>query len=110
MQRKICEIKKYKKEFLLSIAGFLQGTFGSYLALLGVAFAFPISSIGDKDYEEDMLFVPFGYIIIFIWLAVMIITFISLRKKKAKLLSFFISWLIGVVVWLIFCIDIFNFL
>ena len=50
------------KKILLAILGFLQGTLGSYLALLGWAFAFPETSPGAKDYEEDMFFVPFGYI------------------------------------------------
>ena len=44
------------KKILLAILGFLQGTLGSYLALLGWAFAFPETSPGSKDYEEDMFF------------------------------------------------------
>ena len=44
------------KKILLAILGFLQGTLGSYLALLGWAFAFPETSPGAKDYEEDMFF------------------------------------------------------
>ena len=42
------------KKILLAILGFLQGTLGSYLALLGWAFAFLETSPGAKDYEEDM--------------------------------------------------------
>ena len=49
-------MKKKKKKILLAILGFLQGTLGSYLALLGWAFAFPETSPGAKDYEEDMFF------------------------------------------------------
>ena len=48
------------KKICLGILGLLQGTLGSYLALLGWAFAFPETSPGTKDYVEDMSFVPFG--------------------------------------------------
>ena len=85
------------KKICLVILGLLQGTFGSYLALLGWMFAFPETSPGTKDYEENMSFVPFGYIIMFTWLAIMIIAIIQLRKNKANFLSFIISWLMGLV-------------
>lgn len=55
-------------KILLAIFGLLQGTLGSYFALLGWAFAFPETSPGAKDYAEDMLFVPLGYMIMFVWL------------------------------------------
>ena len=85
------------KKILLAILGFLQGTLGSYLALLGWAFAFPETSPGAKDYEEDMSFVPFGYIIMLAWLAIMITAIILLRKNKANFLSFIIPWFMGLV-------------
>ena len=70
------------KKIGFSIYGLLQGALGSYLALLGFAFAFPTSTPDSKDYEEDLFFVPLGYIIMLIWLAVMVTTFIVLRKNK----------------------------
>lgn len=85
------------KEICLVILGLLQGTLGSYLALLGWVFAFPETSSGVKDYEEDISFVPFGYIIMFAWLAIMITAIILLRKNKADFLSFIIPWFIGLV-------------
>ena len=85
------------KKICLAILGLLQGTFGSYLALLGWMFAFPETSPGAKDYEEDMSFVPFGYIIMFTWLAIMITAIILLRKNKANFLSFILPWLMGLV-------------
>ena len=85
------------KKIFLAILGLLQGTLGSYLALLGWAFAFPETSYGTKDYEEDMSFVPFGYIIMFVWLAIMITAIILLRKNKANLLSFIMPWFMGLV-------------
>ena len=72
------------KKICLVILGLLQGTLGSYLALLGWAFAFPETSPGTKDYVEDMSFVPFGYFIMFAWLAIMITAMILLRKNKTK--------------------------
>jgi len=89
-------VKNALKKIGFSIFGLLQGTLGSYLALLGVAFAFPESTPGSKDYEEDMFFVPLGYIIMFIWLVVMVTAFLFLRKDKANLLSFLIVWIVGI--------------
>lgn len=90
-------MKNAIKKILLAILGLLQGTFGSYLALLGWAFAFPETSSGARDYEEDMFFVPFGYMIMLAWLVIMITAIILLRKNKANLLSFIIPWFMGVV-------------
>lgn len=85
------------KKICLGILGLLQGTLGSYLALLGWALAFPETSPGTKDYVEDMFFVPFGYFIMFAWLAIMITAMILLRKNKANFLSFIIPWFVGFV-------------
>ena len=89
-------MKKFKN-IILSILGLVQGTIGTYIALLGVAFAFHETTPGDRDYEEDITFVPFGYLIMIIWLIIMIYAFVSLRKNKANLLSFGISWIVGVI-------------
>lgn len=90
-------MKNTIKKILLAILGLLQGTLGSYLALLGAAFAFPETSSGAKDYKEDMFLVPLGYMIMIAWLAIMIIAIILLRKNKANLLSFIIPWFVGLV-------------
>ena len=62
-----------------------------------VPYAFPETSPGTKDYVEDMSFVPFGYFIMFAWLAIMITAMILLRKNKANFLSFIIPWFMGLV-------------
>lgn len=90
-------MKNTIKKILLAILGLLQGTLGSYLALLGAAFAFPETSTGAKDYKEDVFLVPFGYMVMIAWLAIMIIAIILLRKNKANLLSFIIPWFVGLV-------------
>ncbi len=87
---------KFKK-VLLVIFGLLQGTIGNYLGLLGLAFAFPQIDSYSKDYNEDMFFVPFGYIMMLAWLTVTIAAFILLRKNKANLLSYAIPWAVGFV-------------
>lgn len=91
----------------ISILGLLQGTVGSYLAILGFAFAFPVSEPGSKEYDEDMFFVPFGYVIMLVWITVMIIAFIKLRKDKVKLLLFSIPWFIGVCTFFIFSLVVY---
>lgn len=85
------------KKVLFVILGLLQGTIGNYLGLLGLAFAFPQTDLYSKDYDEDMFFVPFGYIMMLIWLIVTIAAVILLRKNKANLLSYIIPWVIGFI-------------
>jgi len=89
------------QKICLVILGLLQGTLGSYLALLGWAFAFPETSPGAKDYVEDMSFVPLGYFIMFAWLAIMITAMILFRKNKANFLSFILPWFMGLVACLV---------
>ena len=83
------------KKVLLIIFGLLQGMIGNYLGLLG--FAFPQTDLYSKDYDEDMFLVPFGYVMMLTWLIVTIAAVILLRKNKANLLSYVISWLIGFI-------------
>ena len=71
------------KKICISVLGLLQGTLGSYLALVGYAFAFPGTSPDSKDYEEDMFTAPIGYVIMLLWLTVMVTAIILLRKKKS---------------------------
>ena len=86
----------------LSIAGLVQGTVGSYFALLGYAFAFPDTEPGMRDYEEDMFFVPWGYVMMLIWAAVMISIIIALRKNKANIIIFIFSWFAGLIGCIVF--------
>lgn len=95
-------MKNAIKKIGISILGLLQGTVGSGLALLGWAFAFPQTEVGSKDYEEDMLFSPLGFLIMLAWIAVMMTAFFKLRKNKGNLLLFFIPWLIGTIAFLVY--------
>jgi len=89
------KIRKATKYIGVIIAGLLQGTLGNYFAILGWLFAFPETEPGMKDYEEDIFFVPFGYIMMLIWMTVMIFAIVKLRKSKMYLVSFLIAWFIG---------------
>ena len=89
------------KRIVFVVFGFLQGTIGNYLGSLGLVFAFPQTDSYSKDYDEDMFFVPFGYIMMLTWLIVTISAFILLRKNKANLLSYIIPWIIGFIGYLI---------
>ena len=60
------------KRIVFVVFGFLQGTIGNYLGSLGLVFAFPQTDPYSKDYNEDMFFVPFGYIMMLTWLIVTI--------------------------------------
>ena len=95
-------MKNLVKKTGISICGFLQGILGSYFAILGFVFAFPQAGPGSKDYDDELAVVPFGYIIIFIWLVVMAAAFILLRKSKENVLLFLISWFVGVGGFLVF--------
>ncbi len=101
-------MKKILKRIGISFLGLLQGTVGSYLALLGFVCAFPDSSPGSKDYDEDMFFVPVGFAIIFLWIMVMITAVALLRKNKTHLLLFLIPWLIGLIGCVVFSFIIIN--
>lgn len=94
------------KKIILSLYGLLQGSLGSYIVLLGWAFAFPETDPGNRDYEEDMSFVPLGYIIMFIWIIIMVYSFISFKKNKTNIVTFVISWLVGLLSFVIFIINI----
>lgn len=87
--------KNWPQRIGFSIFGLLWGTLGSYLASIGIIFAFPETSPGHRDYDELVSLVPLGYIIMFVCLIVMGTVLILLRKNKANLLSFLIAWLVG---------------
>ena len=94
------------KKIGLSLAGIAQGTVGSYFALLGCAFAFPETEPGMKDYEEDMFFVPWGYVMMLIWVVVMVSVIIALRKNKADMITFLLSWFVGLIGCIVFVLVI----
>ena len=98
----VINMRNVIKKIGLSIAGLVQGTLGSYFALLGYVLAFPDTEPGMRDYEEDMFFVPWGYIMMLGWVVVMVSVIIALRKNKADMISFLLSWIIGLIGCIVF--------
>ena len=98
----VINIRNVIKKIGLSIAGLVQGTLGSYFALLGYALAFPDTEPGMRDYEEDMFFVPWGFVMMLIWVVVMVSIIIALRKNKVNVISFLLSWAIGLIGFIVF--------
>ena len=83
------------KKIGIALLGFIHGTVGTYIAIVGCALAFPGTAPGSNDYEEDMFIAPLGYVIMFLWLAVTATAIILLRKKKINLAVFLISWVVS---------------
>ena len=83
------------KRIALGLFGLLQGIFGSWWMIFSIAAMFPESVPGDKDYEEDRWFVPFGVGMLLLWLAVMAVTIVLNRKSTANLLTFLLPWAVG---------------
>ncbi len=83
------------KKFIIAFLGFLHGIFGSWWGLLGVAFTFPDSSPGSKDYEEDQLGIPIGVMMLLSYIAVMAFSYYKMRKNKSYIIIFLVSLAIG---------------
>ena len=95
------------KKTLYGLYGLLQGTIGSYFAILGICFAFPQSAKGTKEYEEDRMFMPFGFIMLAIWLAVMGFTVLKLKRDDdmRSLVTFAAAWAVGLTFYLIYAFS-----
>ena len=100
----VINMQNVLKKIGLSIAGLVQGTVGSYFVLLGYVLAFPDTEPGMRDYEEDMFFVPFGFLMMLIWVVVMASVIIALRKNKANAITFLLSWVIGLIGFIVFLV------
>ncbi len=86
------------KKALIAFLGLLQGVFGSWWGLLGIAFMFPESTPDSKDYEEDRTFIPFGAVMLLIYLGVMIFSYYKLRKRKSDIITFSAALVIGIAI------------
>ncbi len=93
------------KRILISLWGLLYGIIGSWWGLLGVAFTFPESSPGSKDYEEDRFFIPLGVIMILFYLIGLIISYYKLRKSKPHIIIFSASLLIGIIIFILLLLN-----
>lgn len=95
-------MKKLMKKFIIAFLGLLQGTFGSYWGLLGIAFTFPESGPGSRDYEEEQFFVPFGVIMLLSLLTEIIFIYYKLRKKKSDIITFSVAQTIGIAIFIFY--------
>lgn len=81
----VINMRNVIKKIGLSIAGLVQGTLGSYFALLGYALAFPDTEPGMRDYEEDMFFVPWGFVMMLIGFRTLSSTFSNIKRRLHSL-------------------------
>lgn len=88
------------KKVLIALYGLLLGTLGICWLFIGITAAFPDSGPGSKDWEEDKIFIPFGFVMLLIWLTIMVFSFYKFRKSKSNILTFVIPFLIGVIIFL----------
>lgn len=86
------------KKVLISLWGLLYGIIGGFLGILGIAFMFPESSPGSKEYEEDRFFIPIGVIMLLICLVTAIISYYKLRKSKSDIIIFSAALIIGAAI------------
>lgn len=80
------------KQIVLPI---LAGIVYEYLSLwwigFAVAFAFPGTFPGSRDWKEDMLFIPIGYLMMLVYVLVLGIIIFKCRKKWMELVLFILA-------------------
>lgn len=90
------------KKVLIGLWGILQGVIGTIWNMFALAFMIhPGSSPGTKEWEEDAMFIPVGYIMLVIWLTVMLFSYYRLRKRKTDMMVFSIAWLVSMIILII---------
>lgn len=86
------------KKGLIGLWGIVQGAIGAVWNMIGLLFILhPDSSPGSKDWEEDVMFIPVGYIMLVIWLIAMFLSYYILRKNKNNVLVFSVAWLVSMI-------------
>lgn len=94
---------KILKKILIALHGLFQGFIGLWWSFVGIAFiTHPDSSPGTKDWEEDKDFIPFGYLMILIYLIILAVSFYNFKKEKSDIIAFIISLAAGIAGFLIF--------
>ena len=94
------------RKVLIGVWGILQGVIGTIwnvFALLCILH--PGSAPGTKEWEEDAMFIPVGYMMLILWLVVMFLSYYKLRKRKSDMIVFSMAWLVSMII-LIFGIQI----
>ena len=85
---------KLKKTVISIVAGILYGYFSFWWLIFSLAFAFPENSLGSRDWEEDVMFIPMGYGMFLFYIGLWIVFWIKKRREKNYFLLFSISTII----------------
>ena len=94
------------KKILIALHGLFQGFIGLWWSVVGTAFiTHPDSSPGTKDWEEDKMFIPFGYIMILIYLIILTVSFYNFKENKSDVITFIISLAVGIAGFVIFVLK-----
>lgn len=89
------------RKFLFGLWGILQGVIGAIWNLFALTFILhPGSAPGTKEWEEDAMFIPIGYVMLIMWLVVMFISYYKLRKRKSDMIVFSVAWLVGMIIFI----------
>ncbi len=90
------------KKVLIGLWGIVQGVIGTAWNLVGLVFLLhPDSAPGTKEWEEDAIFIPIGFVMLVIWLTVMFFCYYKLRKNKNNKIIFSVTWLVSMVICII---------
>ncbi|MBR1591574.1 MAG: hypothetical protein IJ666_00975 [Ruminococcus sp.] len=85
------------RKILIALHGLFQGFVGLWWSLVGIVFiTHPDSSPETKDWEEDEMFIPFGYVMILIYLIILAVSFFGFKKEKSDIIIFIISLAVGI--------------
>ena len=88
---------KILKKILIALHGLFQGFIGLWWSFVGIAFiTHPDSAPGTKDWEEDKDFIPFGYLMILVYLIILAVSFYNFKKEKSDIIAFIISLAVGI--------------
>lgn len=87
------------KKTLIAFGGVTQGIIGAYWNMFALLFIMhPDSSVGTKEWKEDAMFIPIGYVMIVVWLGAMVLSVFKLRKSKLDILIFSIAWAVSTII------------
>ena len=98
------------KKLLIGLGGIVQGIVGTAWNLLGLLFILhPDSAPGTKEWEEDRIFIPIGYVMLVIWLIAMFFSYYKFRKSKTSLIIFSVAWLVSTITCIILMFFVYIF-
>lgn len=89
------------KKVVIGLWGILQGVIGTIWNLFALTFILhPGSAPGTKEWEEDAMFIPIGYVMLVIWLVVMFFSYYKLRKRKNDIIVFSLALIVSMIIFI----------